>query len=148
MKSIEITKEGWAGIPADAAAFTKADEASWVDTKDIQCLGPVVATLKGLRAAIPATTIAIKGPDGENVTASTELSVTGGDSLVVHVVYDPVYSSYPITWTSSDKTKVKVTAIDTYSALVGPVAANAADITITATAQAGKTATATFKAVA
>lgn len=148
MKSIEITKEGWAGIPADAVAFTKADEVSWVDTKDIQCLGPVVATLKGIRAAFPATSIAIKGPDGENVTASTELSVAGGDSLVVHVVYDPVYSSYPITWTSSDKTKVKVTAIDTYSALVEPVVADAGDITITATAQAGKTATATFKAVA
>jgi hypothetical protein len=148
MKSIEITKEGWAGIPADAVAFTKADEVSWVDTKDIQCLGPVVATLKGIRAAFPATSIAIKGPDGENVTASTELSVTGEESLVVHVVYDPVYSSYPITWTSSDKTKVKVTAIDTYSALVEPVVADAGDITITATAQAGKTATATFKAVA
>ena len=40
MKSIEITEEGWAGIPADAAAFTKADEVAWVDTKDIQCLGP------------------------------------------------------------------------------------------------------------
>lgn len=148
MKSIEITEEGWAGIPADAAAFTKEDEASWVDTKDIQCLGPVVATLKGLRAAIPATSIAIKGPDGDDVTAGTELSVTGKESLVVHVVYDPVYSSYPITWTSSDATKVKVTAIDTYSALVEPVAANVSAITITATAQAGKTDTATFVAVA
>lgn len=148
MKSIEITEEGWAGIPADAAAFTKEDEASWVDTKDIQCLGPVVATLKGLRAAIPATSIAIKGPDGEDVTASTELSVAGKESLVVHVVYDPVYSSYPITWSSSDATKVKVTAIDTYSALVEPVAADVSAITITATAQAGKTDTATFVAVA
>ena len=148
MKSIEITKEGWAGIPADAAAFTKEDEASWVNTKDIQCLGPVVSTLKGLRAAFPVTSIAIKGPDGEDVTASTELSVAGEESLVVHVVYDPVYSSYPITWTSSDATKVKVTAIDTYSALVEPVAANAGAITITATAQAGKTDTATFVAVA
>lgn len=147
MKSIEITKEGWAGIPADAAAFTKADEAAWVDTKDIQCLGPVVATLKGLRAAFPVTSIAIKDPDGENVTANTELSVTGEESLVVHVIYDPVYSSYPITWTSSDTTKVKVTAIDTYSAIVEPVAADAGAITITATAQAGKTNTATFKAV-
>ena len=64
MKSIEITEEGWAGIPADAAAFTKADEVAWVDTKDIQCLGPVVATLKGLRAAFPVTSIAIKDPDG------------------------------------------------------------------------------------
>lgn len=148
MKSIEITEEGWAGIPTDAVAFTKADEVAWVDTKDIQCLGPVVATLKGLRAAFPVTSIAIKDPDGENVTANTELSVTGEESLVVHVIYDPVYSSYPITWTSSDATKVKVTAIDTYSALVEPVAANAGAITITATAQAGKTATATFKAVA
>ena len=147
MKSIEITEEGWAGIPADAAAFTKADEVAWVDTKDIQCLGPIVSTLKGIRAAFPVTSIAIKGPDGVDVTASTELSVTGEASLVVHVVYDPVYSSYPITWTSSDATKVKVTAIDTYSALVEPVLANAGDITITATAQAGKTATATFKAV-
>lgn len=148
MKSIEITEEGWAGIPVDAEAFTKADEVSWVDTKDIQCLGPVVATLKGLRAAFPATSIAIKGPDGEDVPASTELSVAGEESLVVHVVYDPVYSSYPITWASSDATKVKVTAIDTYSALVEPVAADAGAITITATAQAGKTDTATFKAVA
>lgn len=147
MKSIEITKEGWAGIPADPAAFTKADEAAWVDTKDIQCLGPVVATLKGLRAAFPATSIAIKGPDGVDVPANTELSVTGEESLVVHVVYDPVYSSYPITWSSSDATKVKVTAIDTYSALVEPVLAAAGAITITATAQAGKTDTATFKAV-
>ena len=147
MKSIEITEEGWAGIPADAAAFTKADEVAWVDTKDIQCLGPVVSTLKGIRAAFPASSIAIKGPDGAAVTASTELSVAGEESLVVHVVYDPVYSSYPITWTSSDATKVKVTAIDTYSALVEPVAANVSAITITATAQAGKTATATFKAV-
>lgn len=148
MKSIEITEEGWAGIPADAAAFTKADEVAWVDTKDIQCLGPVVATLKGIRAAVPATSIAIKGPDGADVPAGTELSVTGEESLVVHVVYDPVYSSYPITWGSSDPTKVKVTAIDTYSALVEPVAANVSAITITATAQAGKTDTATFVAVA
>lgn len=147
MKSIEITEEGWAGIPVDAVAFTKADEEAWVETKDIQCLGPVVATLKGLRAAFPVTSVAIKGPDGADVSASTELSVTGEESLVVHVIYDPVYSSYPITWTSSDATKVKVTVIDTYSALVEPVLADAGDITITATAQAGKTDTATFKAV-
>jgi len=147
MKSIEITEEGWAGIPVDAVAFTKADEVAWVDTKDIQCLGPVVATLKGLRAAFPVTSIAIKDPNGDDVTASTQLSVTGEESLVVHVVYDPVYSSYPITWTSSDATKVKVTKIDTYSALVEPVLADAGDITITATAQAGAADTATFKAV-
>ena len=148
MKSIDITEEGWAGIPVDAAAFTKADEVAWVDTKDIQCLGPVVATLKGIRAAVPAANIYIKGPDGEDVTPNTELSVTEEASLVVHVVYDPVYSSHPITWSSSDSTKVKVTAIDTYSALVEPVLADLSAITITATAQASKTDTATFKAVA
>ena len=148
MKSIEITEEGWAGIPVDAEAFTKADEVAWVDTKDIQCLGPVVATLKGIRAAVPATTIAIKGPDSEDVPENTELSVTEEASLVVHVVYDPVYSSHPITWSSSDSTKVKVTAIDTYSALVEPVAANAGAITITATAHDSVTDTATFVAVA
>ena len=70
MKSIEITEEGWAGIPVDAVAFTKADEEAWVETKDIQCLGPVVATLKGLRAAFPAASIAIKDPDGAAVTVS------------------------------------------------------------------------------
>ena len=148
MKSIDITEEGWAGIPVDAEAFTKADEVAWVDTKDIQCLGPVVATLKGIRAAFPVTTIAIKGPNGEDVPASTQLSVDGEESLVVHVVYDPVYSSHLITWSSSDSTKVKVTAIDTYSALVEPVAANAGAITITATAQDSVTDTATFVAVA
>ena len=52
----------------------------------------------------------------------------------------------PIFFTTNNA-KVKVTAIDTYSALVEPVAANAGAITITATAQAGQTATATFKAV-
>ena len=36
MKSIEITEEGWAGIPTDAVAFTKADEVAWVDTKDVR----------------------------------------------------------------------------------------------------------------
>ena len=147
MKSVEITEESYVGIPADVEAFTAADEAVWFESKDIGCQPAVIATLKGLRAKVPVTAIAVKDEDGAEVASGTELSIAGGAKLYVHVVRTPVYSDYPCTWASGDSTKVKVTKIDDGSALIEPVAANASAITITATGSTGITATVSVKPV-
>ena len=45
MKSIEMTEETYAGIPADVEAFTLDDEKRWFDSQDISCMPAVLATL-------------------------------------------------------------------------------------------------------
>ena len=149
MKSIEMTQETYLGIPADAEAFTLEDENRWFESQDIACMPAVLATLKGLRAAVAPTALAVKTAGGESVAAGTELSLAAAASLRVRVDYTPVYSHYPITWSSGDSTKVKVTAeADSCYALIEPVAANTSAITITATGPTGVTGTCTIKPVA
>jgi hypothetical protein len=145
MKSISMTKEAYGGIPADAEAFTIADERTWFDSKDIHCLPAILATLKGLRATITPTAIAVKDADGNAVSAK-ELSISAGDKLVVCANFTPVTAGKEVTWTSSSDATAKVTAIDEYSALVEPVAASASAVTITATVDS-VTGTCTVKAV-
>ncbi len=147
MKSVEITEESYVGIPADVEAFTAADEAVWFDSKDIGCQPAVIATLKGLRAAVPVTAVAVKGEDGADVASGTELSIAAGAKLLVHAVRTPVYSAFPCTWASADSTKVKVTKIDDSSALIEPVAANASAVAVTVTGSAGVTASVSVKPV-
>lgn len=148
MKSVEMTKEMWAGVPADKDAFTIEDEKQWFESKDIQCLPAVLSTLKGLRKEITVTAIAIKDMAGYAVASATELSVDDGDSLLVKIAFTPACGLYDVTWASGDATKVKVTKIDECTALIEPVAANSSAITITATAATGVTGTCTIKPVA
>ena len=148
MKSIEMTKEAWDGITADKDAFTIDDEKKWIESKDIQCLPAIVATLRGLRKEITVTAIAIKDMDGEAITAATELSVAKRESLKVKIEFTPAAGLYDCTFASGDATKVKVTKLDECTALIEPVAAHTSAITITATAATGVTGTCTIKPVA
>ncbi|MEA5034230.1 hypothetical protein SDC9_188256 [bioreactor metagenome] len=149
MKSIEMTEESYKGIPADVEAFTAADEEQWFKSQDISCAPAILSAMKGLRAMIAVTALALTDEAGDAVASATELSIAAGDSLRVKVARTPVYSGYPITWTSEDATKVKVTAdpYDSAYALIEPVAANASAVTITATGSVGITATCTIKPV-
>lgn len=148
MKSIEVTKEMWSGVPTDKDAFTLDDEQKWFESKDIQVQNAVLATLKGLRKEISVTAISINEEDGDAATDGTELSIAKGEKLKVKIGFTPACGLYDVTWASGDATKVKVTKIDDYNALIEPVAANASAITITATAGTGITDTVTIKPVA
>ena len=150
MKSITVNSDAWEGISADAAAFTVDDEKKWYESKDIQVQPAVIATLKGLRAGFPLTGLAIKDMDGESVAANTELDISDAETLQVKVVRTPAYSTYPITWSSSAATKVKVEKIDDNgdTALITPLVAQDSAVTITATGSTGVTATVTIKPVA
>jgi len=148
MKSITMSEESYKGIPADAEAFTLEDEKRWFESQDISCMPAVLATLKGLRATVAVTAVAVVDAAGETVAAGRELSVSAGESLLVYVERTPVFSGYPCTWASADATKVKVTKVDDSSALIEPVVANSTAITVTVTASSGVTSSVTVKPVA
>ncbi|MDD4422730.1 MAG: hypothetical protein PHD46_06815, partial [Eubacteriales bacterium] len=91
MKSVELTKEAWGGVPADKEAFTLDDEKTLFFSKDIQTLPAVLATLKGLRELVSATAIVVKDEAGEDVAAGKELSIGAGDKLKVKIAFTPAY---------------------------------------------------------
>ena len=80
----------------------------------------------------------------------TELDISDGETLVVKAVRTPVYSTYPVTWSSAAGTKLKVEALDTNGdyALITPLVANTDAVTITATGSTGVTGTVSIKPVA
>lgn len=103
MRSVEMTKETYAGIPADALAFTPADESVWFESKDIQCLPAILATLKGLRAAISVT----------KLTASlAAVSVVAGESVAVSSEYTPAEAFQPVVWTTENAGIATVSTAD------------------------------------
>ena len=65
MKSITMSEESYKGIPADAEAFTLEDEKRWFESQDISCMPAVLATLKGLRATVAVTAVAMVDAAGE-----------------------------------------------------------------------------------
>lgn len=50
MKSIEITKPGYDGIPADADALTKEDVQAWAETRDPALIPYAIALIKAAKS--------------------------------------------------------------------------------------------------
>lgn len=123
MKSVEMVSESYSGIPADVQAFTPADESVWFNSKDIQCLPAILATLKGLRATITITGMAL---------SDTTVSLAAGEDKEVSSVYAPVEAFQPVTWTSSNEdVAAAVTNDDGINAIIKSVKAGTATITAT-----------------
>lgn len=132
MKSIEMVSETYGGIPADAQAFTPADESVWFDSKDIQCLPAILATLKGLRALVVITDITL---------SETAVSLVAGEDKFVSSTYKPVEAFQSVIWKSSNDGIATVeTSDDGISARLIGVKAGTAKVTATG---GGKTATIT-----
>lgn len=128
MKSIEMTQEAYVGIPADVAAFTLDDEKRWFESQDVSCMPAVIATLKGLRALVSVTGVAIH--DEADADIST-LTLAVGESAVVKASRTPVYANKTATWSSSDAEKVTATALDESRALVKRLAEGTVTVTVT-----------------
>lgn len=130
MKSVEMVSETYGGIPADVQAFTPADEAVWFDSKDIQCLPAILATLKGLRATVTITALTL---------AETTISIMTGEEKAVSSEYTPAEAFRPVAWSSSNDGVVTVeTNDDGINAKIIGIKAGTATITATG---GGQTAT-------
>lgn len=121
MKSIEMVSETYGGIPADAQAFTPADESVWFDSKDIQCLPAILATLKGLRATVAITGLTL---------SDTTVSIKAGEDKEVSSVYAPAEAFKAVVWTSSNDAVATVETNDNgINAIIKGVKAGTATIT-------------------
>lgn len=121
MKSVEMVSETYGGIPADAQAFTPADEAVWFDSKDIQCLPAILATLKGLRATVAVTGLTV---------SESALSLVVGESKAVSSEYAPIEAFQPVAWSSSkDAVATVSTCDDGINAVITGIKAGTATIT-------------------
>lgn len=128
MKSIEMTEETYAGIPADVEAFTLDDEKRWFDSQDISCMPAVLATLKGLRATATVTAITVQNENGEDLAT---LTLAVGEKAKVKVSRTPAYANTAATWESATPATVKVTAIDESYAEIERLASGTIVVTAT-----------------
>lgn len=121
MKSVEMVSETYGGIPADAQAFTPADEAVWFDSKDIQCLPAILATLKGLRAAVAVTGLTL---------SESAISLVEGEKKCVSSEYVPIEAFQPVAWSSSnDSVATVATSDDGINAIIKGIKAGTATVT-------------------
>lgn len=128
MKSVEMTEETYAGIPADIEAFTLDDEKRWFDSQDISCMPAVLATLKGLRGTVAVTAITIQDEDGGDLST---LTLAVGEKAKVKVARTPAYANTVTTWESATPATVKVTVIDESYAEIERLAAGTINVTAT-----------------
>lgn len=124
MTSIEMTKEGYSGIPADVDAVTEDELRQVCETKDIQMLPLLISQLKGLRATVAATAVTV-APDSKTLEV--------GDTLVLTAARTPERSGVAVVWTSGTAVTATVTVDpdDSRKATVKALAAGTTTITAT-----------------
>lgn len=120
MKSVEMTSETYAGIAADALAFTPSDEAVWFESKDIQCLPAIIATLKGLRAKVAATKLTL---------SQSAVNIVAGESALVSSEYTPMEAFLPVSWSSNNAAVIVTSKDDGINAVIKGVKPGKAVVT-------------------
>ena len=124
MTSIEMTKEGYSGIPADVDAVTEDELRQVCESKDIQMLPLLISQLKGLRATVAATAVTV-APDSKTLAV--------GDTLVLTAARTPERSGVAVVWTSGTVATATVTVDpdDSRKATVKALATGTSTITAT-----------------
>lgn len=124
MTSIEMTKEGYSGIPADVDAATEDDLRQVCESKDIQMLPLLISQLKGLRATVAAIAVTV-APDSKTLKV--------GDTLVLTAARTPERSGVDVVWTSGTVATATVTVDpdDSRKATVKALATGSSTITAT-----------------
>lgn len=106
MVNLEITREGYEGIPAVERTMTEEELRQWVASKDATLIPHAVAALKKAQEGIAVTSVsAIDADLGTPVGATLTLNV--GDEIRLKGIHEPAESTAASTWTSSASTKIE-----------------------------------------
>lgn len=127
MKSLDITKEGFMGIPADATALDGDDIRAWATTKDPSLIPLAIAMLK------TGTTTAVSMSDASK-------AVNVGDIFTLKASLTPSTSGSETAWTQSGAGSVTLFPDPLDDRFCKVTAVKAGSVTVTATSNQ-KTAT-------
>ena len=114
MKSIEMTKEGYWGIPKTETVFSEDELIQLADTQDASLIPHLIATVKKAQDSIAITAVTIKDEDGNAPTTVTGDSTTYeyyppvGATKTLIASHTPVESTKDTTWTNNSSTYLDV----------------------------------------
>ncbi len=106
MKSIEITKEGYWGIPATEKVFTEDELIQFAQTQDAGLIPYVIAELKKAKE-ITITAVAVKDGNGNSPTTvdtAHVFEVPIGDTITLVATHTPAESTKATTWANGSTT--------------------------------------------
>ena len=114
MKSLEITKEGYWGIPKTEKVFTEDELVTLAHTQDPALIPQLIATVKKAQDAISVTAVTIKDENGTEPTTVTGDSTTYqyqmpvGSTKTLTASHTPAESTKDTTWTNNSSTYLTV----------------------------------------
>lgn len=109
MVNLEITREGYEGIPAMAKTLTEEDLRQVARGRDVQLIPHLVAAVKKAQEGIAVTGVTVT--DGSGNTVSGTLTLKVGDEVTLTGKHEPATSTAATVWTDSDPSKASM-AID------------------------------------
>lgn len=127
MLNIEMTREGYEGIPATEKTLTDADLRQWAVGKDVAVIPLAIAALKKAQESIVVTKAAFE-QSGAEITA---LTLKVGDVVTLDVTREPAENTAAPAWTlPADETVVKaaVNPDDTRYVTIKAVAAGSVEV--------------------
>lgn len=107
MVNLEITREGYEGIPAMAETLTEDDLRQVARGRDVQLIPHLVAAVKKAQEGIVVTGVTVTDGNGAVVGATLTLNV--GDEVTLMGKHEPATSTAATAWTNSAATKVGIT---------------------------------------
>lgn len=109
MVNLEITREGYEGIPAMAETLTEDDLRQVARGRDVQLIPHLVAAVKKAQEGIAVTGVTVTDGSGNKVSGTLTLKV--GDEVTLTGKHEPATSTAATEWTDSDPSKASI-AID------------------------------------
>lgn len=109
MVNLEITREGYEGIPAMAETLTEDDLRQVARGRDVQLIPHLVAAVKKAQENITVTGVTVTDENGNTVSGTLTLKV--GDEMTLLGSHEPATSTTETKWTNSAATKLGM-AID------------------------------------
>ncbi len=102
MVNLEITREGYEGIPAMAETLTEDDLRQVARGRDVQLIPHLVAAVKKAQEGIAVTGVTVTDENGNTVSGTLTLKV--GDEVTLTGKHEPATSTATTGWTNSDPT--------------------------------------------
>ena len=114
MKNIEMTKEGYWGIPKTEKVFTEDELIQLADTQDASLIPHLIATAKKAQDSIAITAVTITDENGDAPTTVTgdsttyEYEMAVGATKTLTASHTPAESTKDTTWTNNSSTYLTV----------------------------------------
>ena len=114
MKNIEMTCEGYWGIPKTEKVFTEDELIQLADTQDASLIPHMIATIKKAQDAISITAVTITDENGDAPTTVTgdsttyEYEMAVGAKKTLTASHTPAESTKDTTWTNNSSTYLTV----------------------------------------